>query len=404
MDDLRYKTMWVSATVSSSAKRLLAVLLSLLLLFILPPTSVWAQASCVFYSDYNSVAYMRFPSSNFVSGVFMLYRDDACQGQPSSGLNTGPLGYVHSPSQQGAAIICANVHSREMEAYRDFTKYSSQVIWWCLDPAADPPSGGGDSRNPSGSGPSGSGPGADGDTDASAPGPHSCETLVQTSNLKMSATYGLTSGIQCRRIGADGVVNAAIKSQSAQDAVDVFGYAEQGYQLCFPRTGTIIFLDAATAPRSVVTVDYSHSGGFTCASLNRAGTVVLVGAGPGAATTGSQPTSAKAPGATKYIRPGTYDLLSSAISLRDCTVTPSTTLRFRAGPWGRLLGRVWESSAAPASARTRSWYKISYKGQEGWIAAWLTTAAGSCFGAGPGHAALPLVTLPGTYTALLTGS
>ena len=389
MNTQRHTSLRAFATVFDTTKRLLALLTSMALLFILLPAFVWAQDRCVLYSDYNSESYMRFPSSNFVSGEFLLYHDSVCQGEPAAGLSTGPTGYVHAPSQRAAASLCSDIHNHDMMAFRDFTKYSSQVIWWCLDPDEVPPSRGGN--------PTGVGPGADADVDSSAPGDHSCQTLVETTNLKMSATYGLASGIQCRRIGAAGVGNPTVTSRGVLDAVDIYGYAEQGYQLCFPQAGAIVFLDAATSPRSVVKIDFSHSGGFTCASLDRAGTVVLVG---GSASTPSQTQSAT----TQYVPPGSYESTQSAISLINCAVAPSTTLRLRAAPWGYIVGRVGEASIVQATERTRSWYKIDYKGQDGWIAAWLTEAEGGCFGAGPGHAALPLIALSGSHAAHLTGA
>ncbi len=347
--------------------------------------------TCVLYSDINFPQYITFPDSNMIMGSFMVYSDSECRDEVST-LEAAPMGYVYKASQSAAAEYCSSMHGEGLLAFRDFTKYNSQRIWYC---ATHLPTGSLDDNGSPGPGPT-----SGDDTPEDAPVPKTCETLVQSTNLKMTATYGLGSGIQCNRIGAGGVFNSALSSQDVQDAVDIFGYAEQGYQLCYPHTGKIIFLDAATSPRAVVNVDYSHSGGFTCASLNRAGTVVLVGAAPDAV---APPARAKTQVITQYIRPGSYDPLSSAISLNGCTVTASTTLRLRAGPWGRLLGRVWGGSTVQAYARTRSWYKISYKGQEGWIAAWLSAAAGSCSGAGPGHAALPMVTLPSSYAAHLTG-
>ena len=41
-------------------------------------------------------------------------------------------------------------------------------------------------------------------------------------------------------------------------------------------SGAIVFLDAATSPRSVVEVDSSPADGYTCGVMNRAGTMVLV--------------------------------------------------------------------------------------------------------------------------------
>ena len=208
----------------------------------------------------------------------------------------------------------------------------------------------------------------------------------------MTATYGLTSGIQCKRIGAAGIYDAAIINLGVEDAVDIFGYAEQGYELCFPQTGRIIFLDAATLPRLVVQADFSYSGGYTCAALDRAGIVVLVAAPQTAAFSTSQ-----------FIEPGTNDSLSSAIPLMRCQVTPATTLKLRTAPWASALGLVWEDSTALATARTRSWFKVRHEGREGWIAAWLTTSQGGCAGAGPGHAVRPLAAHSASNAALITG-
>jgi len=380
---------------------LLLALLSALTLFALLPAPATAQGNCVFYSDYNSELYMRFPSSNFISGGFMVYGDDACQGEASPGLVTGPLGYVRAPSQTAAASVCADVHHRAMEAYRDFTRYSSLEIWWCLDPDAQPTGNSGGRPSP--------GDSADDesverhDTDSSVIRTHTCETLVRTTNLKMTATYGLSSGIQCRRIGAAGIYDAAIANQGVKDAVDIFGYAEQGYQLCFPQSGRIIFHDAATAPRAVVQAEFSYSGGFTCAALDRAGTVVLVEAPPALVSTGATAVIAR-PETTQWIKPGTDDAPGSAIPLRRCMVTPAATLRLRTAPWGRSLGLVWEGNTASANARTRSWYRVRHEGRDGWIAAWLTASEGGCSGAGPGHAARPLISQRASYAALVTGA
>ena len=386
----------VTPEFSASATKAFAplqLLLYAVLLLIGPPSITGAQSdSCVFYSDYNSELWMRFPSTNFVSGEFMVYGDDSCQGEAWYGIKTGPLGYVHAATQKDAASICSDVHDQDLRAHRDFTKYSSQVIWWCRNPDAPPPSGGG----PSGSGPNGAGPGAGGDNNERAPVASTCETLVKTTNLKVSATYGLGSGIQCQRVNPAVIGNAAVQRQGIQDAVDIWGYAEQGYQLCYPQPGRVVFLDAATSPRAVVNVNYSQSNGYTCVSHNRAGTAVLVAPAP----TESQPVKASAP----RITPGTYDSISSAILLNDCNVTPSTTLKLRAAPWGRSLALARQGRQVKATARTHSWFKIDTGERIGWIAAWLTSADVSCSGSGPGHASLPLGSHRGNLTANLTGS
>ena len=131
----------------------------------------------------------------------------------------------------------------------------------------------------SGSGPRSAGvPALDDGTLSSATDLHSCEKLMRDTGLLVSAVYGLRSGIQCRRVDAAGVGNQSVKDLGVLDAVDVWGNIGLGYELCFPQLGRIIFLDAATSPRSVIDIKYGIRDGFTCASMDRAGTVVLVSA------------------------------------------------------------------------------------------------------------------------------
>ena len=105
--------------------------------------------------------------------------------------------------------------------------------------------------------------------------PRTCDAFADGGPM-ISATYGEGSGVQCQRLDAAGIGNQSIVDAGYIDAVDVWGYVEQGVVICFPRLGSVIFLDAATSPRSRAPVEHFARDGGTCAKLDRAGTVVLV--------------------------------------------------------------------------------------------------------------------------------
>ena len=244
----------------------------------LPPVLTQAQATtCVSYSDINRALYLRFPVTNFITGSFDVYLENTCINSVGTH-DTGSLGYVRASTQASGAQRCSAVHDKELLAYRDFTKYNSQEIWWCMDPTALPENINDNSPVPGSGGRYGGVPASDDGTTANPIALHSCEKLVRDTDLVLSAVDGLRSGIQCRRVDGAGVGNKAVLDQGMLDAVDVWGNIGRGYEVCYPQLGRIIFLDASTSPRSVVNADYSIRGGFTCASQDRAGNRC---AGPG---------------------------------------------------------------------------------------------------------------------------
>ena len=342
---------------------------------------------------------MRFPDANFLTGSFMVYTDNACRDEVDT-LAAAPLGYVRAQTQAAAAQFCRTIHNRELLAFRDFTKYNSQEIWYCAEPIVPRNSDDGANQvNDSGTR-TGAVPGSDGDTSTSPSLLHSCEKLVRDTDLLLSAVNGLRSGLQCRRVGAAGVGNQSVMELGLMDAVDVWGNIGGGYELCFPQLGRIMFLDAATSPRSMVDTNYYIQGGYTCASMDRAGTVVLVNAPVASAS----PPIVAAASTPVPRRPGTIDSLSSAIPLDHCKVTGRTRLRIRHKPWGVQVGVLPENVAVSAIARTPSWYYVKVLDLKGWIAAWLTTSEGDCYGSGPGPAALPPYSHHGNQAPLVTGA
>ena len=177
------------------------------------------------------------------------------------------------------------------------------------------------------------------------------------------------SGIQFRRLDSCGVGDPAAFEMGFLDAVDIWGNVGSGYEVCFPQIRRIVFLDAATAPRTLIFPDYSLDNGWTCASLHIAGTMVLVLA---------QEEESEPQTSTTTISPGTNDPVSSAIELENCAVTPLVNLNLRAAPWSRILDTIPRGTQVPAKARTQSWFRVTYADRDGWSAAWLTNTDGDC--------------------------
>ena len=89
-----------------------------------------------------------------------------------------------------------------------------------------------------------------------------------------------------------------------------------GLEVCFEGSGEIILLDAATAPRSLVSLSAYASRGLTCAWINRPGTVVLMSQQSASALAGSDERSLR------------------------LLVTTEYTLNFRASPGGTVTSLV----------------------------------------------------------------
>ena len=76
------------------------------------------------------------------------------------------------------------------------------------------------------------------------------------------------------------------------------------------------------------------------------------------------------------------NLLSAAgdamIVSRECTVTTTHALNFRASPNGVKIGLVPEGTALDASERDGDWFMVYFKGLEGWVHGDYVIAAGKC--------------------------
>lgn len=181
------------------------------------------------------------------------------------------------------------------------------------------------------------------------PGPLTCKSV---SGATVSAAYGLASGVQCQPVDGGGIGVQSIVDAGYIDAVDVWGYVEQGVELCFSQRGSLTFLDAATSPRTVSTIESYSKNGNTCTYMTRAGTVVLApGAPPEVASSATTTTTTDAP------------------LVDGCPVTAIGHLKFLESPASdaELVGYIPRGAAMVFVSRILGWYQVSYGGQTAWV-------------------------------------
>ena len=100
--------------------------------------------------------------------------------------------------------------------------------------------------------------------------------LQQETGITISTTYGLGSGVHFRQLDGAGIGVQSLIDAGPLAAMDVYGYVEQGVDICFPHVGRVIFLDAATIPRTMTPLPAHVTNGATCVSIDRPGSLVLL--------------------------------------------------------------------------------------------------------------------------------
>ena len=151
------------------------------------------------------------------------------------------------------------------------------------------------------------------------------------------------SGIQFQRFDHYAVGDKSVADMGILDVVDVWGNADQYYEVCFPQAGRVIFLDAASSPRSVVHIDNFEKDGHTCGAMDRAGTMVLV-----KTSGGSSAKSERDQALVQQFIDSTKDAVDSATDLDNCRVTPEHNLNLRETPWGEIIIVVREGAVLKA--------------------------------------------------------
>ena len=102
-------------------------------------------------------------------------------------------------------------------------------------------------------------------------------TALQTeTGMIFEAAFGLDSGVHFRQLDGAGIGVQSIIDAGYLAALDVYGYVEQGVEVCFPQIGRVIFLDARTMPRAIVPLESTVRDGMTCVSISSPGSLVLL--------------------------------------------------------------------------------------------------------------------------------
>ncbi len=167
---------------------------------------------------------------------------------------------------------------------------------------------------------------------------------------------GYAVNTQCQTVGEVVIGKYADLTQRGFiDAVDIWEYVNGGLEVCFRDHGHgwTVFLDAEFSPRKVMELEHSHKNGWTCAQIDRAGTVVLLAKGP-APSTKREPAENALP---------IYDV----IPLSDCLIKLVETLFLRTAPGGEIFDLVWLNSEVQVFEISGPWYKIEFEGNTGYI-------------------------------------
>ena len=153
-------------------------------------------------------------------------------------------------------------------------------------------------------------------------------------------------------------------------AVDISGFLPNGVpvvnfatpvKLCLRGAGEILFLNAATAARTLERLPATMEGTYLCVSLPNAGTVVLVGGTSGVPE--PQPTAV-------------VTVLTGA-----CQVTTTDApLNLRAAPStsAAILAELPYDLTLFATERVPGWYRVIYLDMQGWVSATYVAALGDC--------------------------
>jgi len=164
----------------------------------------------------------------------------------------------------------------------------------------------------------------------------------------------------CREVDAGGVGNKTLLDYGFIYAVDIFVFGDMTpVDACFVHdSGTVVLLDAAFSPRTIVTMRTWTSGDMKCANIDRPGTAVLM------------PVDFLVSG---LVPEPVYDL-------SGCTVTTTDFLNLRAdsSTSGAILHTVPAGTRLSANMRSTYWFRVNYGGRTGWLHGDYLNRQGAC--------------------------
>ena len=205
------------------------------------------------------------------------------------------------------------------------------------------------------------------DPDESAvPEPPTCtgELLNNTGEYRITVTYGLCSGVQFNKLESSAIGIGYVIAAGPLDAIDVWGWVTHSVEVCFRRHASTLFLDAAASPRTVGHLASTWDGEWTCATITRAGTIVLMPADSYLTT----PPVDSAPSAP----------VSDTTPFADCMVELNYALNFRETPGGTIMMQLPHLIRLTAFQRSGDWVEVDYHGTRGWLSAGYLSFIGSC--------------------------
>ena len=205
------------------------------------------------------------------------------------------------------------------------------------------------------------------DPDESAgPEPPTCtgELLNATGDYRITVTYGLCSGVQFNKLELSAIGIGYVIAAGPLDAIDVWGWVTHSVEVCFRRHASTLFLDAASSPRTVSHLASTWDGEWTCATITRAGTIVLMPA-DSYLTTPPVDSAASAPA-------------SDSTPFADCMVELNYALNFRETPGGTIMMQLPHRIRLTAFQRSGDWVEVDYHGTRGWLSARYLSFIGSC--------------------------
>ena len=336
------------------------LLAALLLLLLAAPPSALAQGSSGRCFLLSSRASFRMPSSGFLSGTIPVFLNTDCTPPSDGTYSAGEYGTVEAYDRDEAIRKC--------DKYNGYSNKVAPVrrLWNCRPIIDDDDESSDVNENSSKKGRSK----AAARRIVKPAGPPTGE-IIQRFGIKVTAELGLNSGIQFQRRDTAAVGLQSVIDMGVLDIVDVWGAIGGDYEVCFPRIGSIVFLDASNSPRTVESVEFDHRDGMTCAALDRAGMLVLVSAAPSAA--------AVSPSGTPQATTQLSATPQPTTQLSKCEVTTLYNLNLRDAPdGGAVLTIIAYQTLMTSTQRTDNWFFVSFDDLTGWIAARYVSTYGTC--------------------------
>ncbi|MDE2750683.1 MAG: fibronectin type III domain-containing protein, partial [Chloroflexota bacterium] len=178
-------------------------------------------------------------------------------------------------------------------------------------------------------------------------------------------------GAQGQRVKPVGVGRAdVIPHHEILNAVNIWGYVTPGIEVCFDQPGRLLFVDSVYPPIAPFELPAHRRDGMTCATIDTAGTVVLL---RGESSPEQSLSQSQNPPPLATAKP------SGTQRLSGCEVRPWANVKFRQSPpGGEVISVTSIRKWLPASETRYGYFKVPLWGREGWISGRFVYTRGNC--------------------------